>query len=193
MGESESAQNSSECVTPGRSWWSRTVVHLQDPTDLQMSGAPVTHTSPTRDHLHADDENDNMYQTDTLLSPTPSFSTNVGKVCQLSCPGMSSKTRTMRSPVCNPAGPCENDGPDPYSHAIERVYAARCSLVILVHPLPTSIITTESRNSGTWRLQQSGTGRAIWRRCRRSVVSTIYRVRTSLKKPGTPGFFHQTC
>ena len=152
------------------------MVHLQNPTDLQMSGAPVTHTSPTRDHLHADDENDNMYQTDTLLSPTPSISTNVGKVCQLSCPGMSSKTRTMRSPVCNPAGPCENDGtappltqrspaacqvpthtdwprrrvrgpgataPKSASHVIERVYAARCSLVILVHPLPTSIITTE--------------------------------------------------
>jgi len=74
--------------------------------------------------------------------------------------------------------------PKSASHAIERVYAARCSLVILVHPLPTSIITTESRNSGTWRLQQSGTGRAIWRRCRRSVVSTIYRVLTSSKKPG---------
>jgi len=96
------------------------VVHLQNPTDLQMSGAPVTHTSPTRDHLHADDENDNMYQTDTLLSPTPSISTNVGKVCQLSCPGMSSKTRTMRSPVCNPAGPCENDGPDPYRLAAQK-------------------------------------------------------------------------
>merc|ERR1712086_649906 len=115
MGSSESS------ITGGcGSWWSRTVVHLQNPTDLQMSGAPVTHTSPTRDHLHADDENDNMYQTDTLLSPTPSISTNVGKVCQLSCPGMSSKTRTMRSPVCNPAGPCENDGPDPYRLAAQK-------------------------------------------------------------------------
>lgn len=55
------------------------------------------------------------YDTDTLLSPAPSINTNVGKVCQLSCPGMTMKTRTTRSPVCNPASPCENDGPDPYS------------------------------------------------------------------------------
>ena len=114
-----------------------------------MNGAPVTHTSPTRDHLHADDENDNMYQTDTLLSPAPSISTNVGKVCQLSCPGMSTKTRTMRSAVENPAGPCENDGtappphaaltsglsgPDPYRLAVQKSPGPRGYCAKIGHP-----------------------------------------------------------